>query len=92
MPESPRYLVAHGKTDEAYAALARVRGTGIDNALVQADFNEIADAHERASHAGTGSWWECVKGYPGGKKIAYRTFLGVVSIAPTENVRKTSRC
>lgn len=59
-------------------AIARVRGTGIDNALVQADFNEIENAHEKVLEAGGGSWAECFVGYKGGKKIVYRTFLGMM--------------
>jgi len=77
-PESPRWLAARGRREEALHSLARVRGTSIDDPLVYADMNEIITAQEKLRKAGNGSWAECFVGYAGGRRIAYRTFLGMM--------------
>lgn len=43
MPESPRWLVYHGKYDEAYQVLKDVHSNGSDSELIAAEFKEIHD-------------------------------------------------
>jgi len=78
MPESPRWLVNNGQRDVALASIARVRGTTVDDPLVQSDFSEIIEAWELEQIHGSGSWAECFVGYKGGRKTAYRTMMGMV--------------
>ena len=75
MPESPRWLIQHGKYDDAKKSLARVRGVGIETDHVEYAFAEIAEDVRKEQIGGKGSWLECVIGSKGTPKVAYRTFL-----------------
>ncbi|UZJ55264.1 hypothetical protein CBS101457_004584 [Exobasidium rhododendri] len=75
-PESPRWLIANGKPDEAYRAVAIVRGAHKEdsNPWVEAEFAEIVTNFEQDSKLPKGTWQDCFK--PQGK-VLYRTLLGV---------------
>ncbi|KAJ1023439.1 hypothetical protein NDA16_003056 [Ustilago loliicola] len=76
-PESPRWLAARGRNEEAYRSCAAVRGAkyGDGNPWVEAEYREIiavVKADERIKEAG---WIDCFK--PRNKTL-YRTLLGMV--------------
>ncbi|WP_205820955.1 MFS transporter [Methylobacterium nonmethylotrophicum] len=52
-PESPRWLVAHDRRDEARRALARVRTEGAD---LGAEIAAVAEAVSRSADARTRGW------------------------------------
>jgi sugar porter (SP) family MFS transporter len=54
LPESPRWLAAHGMTDAAVTSLAALRGLPEDHELVQAEMHDIAAAI--ALEGGNTSW------------------------------------
>ncbi|TIB04327.1 hypothetical protein E3P94_00206 [Wallemia ichthyophaga] len=83
LPESPRWLMKNDRTDDARNALERIRGikTDYDRAVVEHDYREIETNinMERENDAPFWqSWIECFVGSPGSKKLAYRTFLGMM--------------
>jgi MFS transporter, SP family, sugar:H+ symporter len=75
-PESPRWLVAHGKNDEAYRSVAIVRGAKREdsNPWVEAEYAELVTNYEQDIKLGAGSWLECFK-KP--NRVLYRTLLGI---------------
>lgn len=77
MPESPRWLAAHGHFDQAKIALARTRGISLaeedsDNA-VHREVEDIRESieHEKNIKAG---WLAC---FSPERKTLYRTLLGM---------------
>ena len=75
-PESPRWLIANGRPDEAYRSVAIVRGAKKDdsNEWVEAEYAEIVSSYEQDSKLSKGSWADCFR--PEGK-VLYRTLLGI---------------
>jgi len=75
-PESPRWLIANGKPDEAYRSVAIVRGAKKDdsNPWVEAEYAEIVSNFEQDRKMRQGTWGDCFK--PQGK-VLYRTLLGI---------------
>lgn len=55
MPESPRWLIAHDRKEEALEILAQVHASGDQNSpLVQAEYREIVQNIEESSGEGSG--------------------------------------
>ncbi|KAF9005036.1 general substrate transporter [Cyathus striatus] len=75
MPESPRWLVAHGKIEEARIAVSRTFGVEKESRIVQLEVEDISTQveHERRQASGTG-WVDCFKVE---NKVLYRTLLGM---------------
>ncbi|KAF8882961.1 general substrate transporter [Infundibulicybe gibba] len=77
MPESPRWLAAHGRMDEVQKSLARARGIPTNeiasNKLVQIEAEEIRANYEYEKKLKAG-WIDCFK--PSNKTL-YRTLLGM---------------
>ena len=77
MPESPRWLCAHGKPKQAEVSIARAHGIkmaeGESNPFVRAEVDEISNQIETERRIKAG-WIDCFKP---GNKILYRTLLGM---------------
>lgn len=75
-PESPRWLVAHGRPDQAYQSVALVRGAKREdsNPWVEAEYSELVSNYEEDMKHGVGTWADC---FLPQRRILYRTFLGI---------------
>lgn len=73
MPESPRFLVQHGRLDEARRGLAFVNKLSPEDPGVYAEVESIAGAIEAEEAAGKATWGELVTGRP---KIFLRLMTG----------------
>ncbi|KXS97755.1 hypothetical protein AC578_3201 [Pseudocercospora eumusae] len=76
LPESPRWLIAHDRFDEARDVLSRIRLKSDAEDSVSADLAQIHHAieEERAAAAGN-SFRALIK--DGGQRFRYRTLLGI---------------
>lgn len=80
VPESPRWLAARSRWDDARMSLARLRGLKDDpnNKFVEDDMREMREILEKEKAVGVGSWTECfVPRKNGVPKQVYRTMLGM---------------
>ena len=59
--ESPRWLAAHGKTEESLSAISRLQGKPITHQDVIAQHDEIQAAVELEQAVGSGSWGDLLK-------------------------------
>jgi len=77
MPESPRWLAAHDRLEEAKLALARTRGVSLADGhtdyIVQREVEEIRDSIELERKI-KGGWIDCFRP---SRKTLYRTLLGM---------------
>lgn len=75
MPESPRWLVYHGKYDEAYQVLKDIHGGGLHSNLVDAEFKEIQDTiHFEKEN--TGTWTALIAPSKGSLKWTLESRIG----------------
>lgn len=59
LPESPRWLMAHGKTEAATKILVEYHGNGNpDSAVVHLERLEIEEAINIAAESNTQRWWD----------------------------------
>lgn len=59
LPESPRWLFAKNKADEAKKTLIKYHGNGNPNsALVKLECEEIKSSLEAEAEVGSGKWWD----------------------------------
>lgn len=68
LPESPRWLIAHGKEEKAIDILAALEGNGAtkDSPTVVTEYKEIAYAVRVERESGVG-WWDLLRGKSGSK-------------------------
>jgi hypothetical protein len=59
LPETPRYLIKVGKTDDALASLGFLHGLPIDHAIVNQEYREILDNLELERAKGSASYLTC---------------------------------
>ncbi|KAI0919943.1 hypothetical protein AcW1_002933 [Taiwanofungus camphoratus] len=75
MPESPRWLAAQGKMDQARRSLALSRGVPVseaeDHHIISRELEEMKEAVEYEKNTKTG-WWDC---FTFERKQLYRTCL-----------------
>jgi hypothetical protein len=79
-PESPRFLVAKGKSEQAHKLLAKYHANGdMDDELVLFEMEEIRLAMELEKQASARGWMELVRGAGNRKRTAICTFVGWTS-------------
>jgi MFS family permease len=61
IPESPRWLAAHGQADEALAVLQRLRSGKDDQAVIQRLHQDIVQTVEMEKSLGVGSWKDLLR-------------------------------
>ncbi|KAL9068627.1 MAG: hypothetical protein Q9161_006065 [Pseudevernia consocians] len=76
LPESPRWLIAHGQVEEAEQIIADLEATTVDDAYVITESKEIQWAVQFERENGV-SWWDLLRGKSGnGTSTIRRLILG----------------
>lgn len=76
LPESPRWLIAHGQVEEAEQIIADLEATTVDDAYVVTESKEIQWAVQYERENGV-SWWDLLRGKSGnGTSTIRRLILG----------------
>lgn len=74
MPESPRYLLAKGKIDEAKKSISRFRNVDPESNYVFNEVQTMLSAINKDRAAGNASWKEMFIGRP---RLCFRLFVGI---------------
>lgn len=61
IPETPRWLAAHGRSEEALVVLSRLADKDTSHPSVQATYEEIMATVQAEKEVGHGSWSDIVK-------------------------------
>lgn len=77
LPESPRYFVKKGKTEDAIKALCRIRGQPAESEYIQAELAEIQANYEYEMTVAQAGWADCFKGGLKPSGNFYRVLIGV---------------
>ncbi|KAI6248010.1 Major facilitator-type transporter ecdD [Erysiphe necator] len=62
LPETPRYLVRSGNTEEAAKVIAKIRRLSIDHFAVREDLDEISEKYVQELSLGKATYSDCIKG------------------------------
>ncbi|POS86958.1 hypothetical protein EPUL_003726, partial [Erysiphe pulchra] len=62
LPETPRFLIRKGKTEEAKKVIAKIRRLDIDNIAVREDFEEISSKYVEEFSYGKATYSDCITG------------------------------
>jgi sugar porter (SP) family MFS transporter len=80
VPESPRFLIAHGKVEQAHAVLAKVHANGnLDDEVVQLELQEIKDTIKLEQEFESNGWLELVKTKGNRHRLIILLSLGLFS-------------
>lgn len=75
LPESPRFLIMRGRTEDAAKALARLNSTDADAPLVRSELALVQENLDLERTFGNGSYLDCFK--QGERKNLQRTLTGM---------------
>lgn len=80
VPESPRFLIAHGKVEKAHSVLAKVHANGdMDSEIVQLELQEIKDTIKLEQEFESNGWLELVKTKGNRHRLIILLSLGLFS-------------
>lgn len=80
VPESPRYLIAHGKVEKAHQVLAKVHANGdMDSEIVHLELQEIKDTIKLEQEFESNGWLELVKTKGNRHRLIILLSLGLFS-------------
>lgn len=82
LPESPRFRVKQGRTEDAAKILAYLNGRPVDDPIVQAELQEVVDQHEMELKESASGWSEIFR--TGNGKTLQRISSGMVLQALTQ--------